>query len=316
MNRAGLIIRILLLAAGMILVTGLSTWVVFSFLTRGGEVVVPNLSGIELKAALELTSRENLGLRVSGTGFNPGVPPGHVISQDPAPGLRTRKNRLVHVVVSQGTRTVFVPDVSGLTLRRAELALIQSGLSLGRVGRSFHGDIPQGVVITQSPSADLFVPRNTTVDLLLSNGPTPSVYVLPDPSGLPVEEVLSAIRSWGLRSGRVLEVQRDDLPPGTVTAINPQPGNPITEGQSVQLTVSRMPPPPDPAPVVLFQYSAPPGLLDKTLKIVLDTGGGPRTVWEDTISPGTGVTIPVSVPETGTLKAYLDGKMVESREVP
>lgn len=300
----------------MILVTALSTWVVFAFLTRGGEVIVPNLSGLELKAALELTSRENLGLRVSGTGFNPGVQPGHVISQDPAPGIRTRKNRLVHVVVSQGTRTVFVPDVAGLTLRRAELALIQSGLSLGRVGRSYDGDVPQGGVITQSPSPDLFVPRNTAVDILLSNGPKPVVYVLPDPTGLPIEEVLSVIRSWGLRSGRVLEVMRDDLPPGTVTAINPQPGSPVTEGQSVHLTVSRMPPPPDPTPVALFQYPTPPGLLDRTLRLVLDTGDGPRTVYENTVSPGTALSIPVPVPAPGTLKAYLDGELVEEREVP
>lgn len=316
MSRVGLIIRILLLAAGMILIAALSTWVVFAFLTRGGEVVVPNLSGIELKAALELTSRENLGLRVTGTGFNPGVPPGHVISQDPGPGTRTRKNRLVHVVVSQGTRTVFVPDVSGLTLRRAELALIKSGLSLGRVARSFQKDVTHGGVVTQSPPPDLFVPRNTAVDLLLSNGPRPAVYVLPDPTGLPIEEVLTAVRTWGLRSGRILEVERDDLPPGTVTAINPQPGNPVTEGQSLHLTVSRIPPPPDPTPVVLFQYSSPPGLLDKTLKLVLDTGDGPRTVWENTIGPGTAVSIPVLVPAPGILTAYMDGIFIEERKVP
>jgi serine/threonine-protein kinase len=300
----------------MVFAAVLSMWVVFAFLTRGGEVVVPNLSGLELKAALELTSRENLGLRVSGTGFNPGVPPGHVISQDPGPGIRTRKNRLVHVVVSQGTRTVFVPDVGSLTLRRAELALIQSGLGLGRVGRSYHETIPQGGVITQSPPPDLFVPRNTAVDLLLSNGPRPSVYVLPDPVGLPVEEVLNSVRSWGLRSGRVLEDQRDDLPPGTVTAVNPQPGSPVVEGQSVHLTVSKMPPPADPTPIVLFMYSSPPGLMEKTLRLVLDTGDGPRTVWEDSISPGTAVSIPVPVPEPGTLTAYVDGVFVEEKKVP
>jgi serine/threonine-protein kinase len=311
-----LLIRILLLAGGMILVAVLSTWVVFAFLTRGGEVTVPNLSGMELKAALELTSRENLGLRVSGTGFNPGIPPGHVISQDPGPEIRTRKNRLVHVVVSQGTRTVFVPDVSGLTLRKAELALIQSGLSLGRVGRSFHENAFQGGVITQSPSPDLFVPRNTAVDLLLSKGSRPDTYLLPDPTGLPLEEVLDAVRSWGLRSGRVLEVESDELPPGTVTDINPAPGSPVNEGQSVNLTVSRMPAPPKPVPLVLFQYSSPPGLIDRTLTLVLDIGDGPRTVWEDTVSPGTSVTIPVPVPAPGTMKAYLDDTFLEERKVP
>jgi serine/threonine-protein kinase len=316
MSRTGLLIRILLLAAGMIATAGLSTWVVFAFLTRGGEVTVPDLAGTELRAALERTSRENLGLRVAGMGHDPGIPPGHVISQDPGPGIRTRKNRLVHVVVSQGTRTVFVPNLTGLNLRRAELQLIQSGLSLGRVGRSFHADTPEGAVVTQSPVPDLFVPRNTAVNLLLSQGVRPKSYLLPDLTGFPMEEVLSAIRGWGLKSGRILEVESVDFPPGTVMDISPGPGSAVTEGQSIHLTVSRVPTGPEPSPVVLFQYSLPPGLLDRILTLTLDAGDGPRTVWEGTIRPGTAVSIPVPVPAPGILKAYLDGTLLEEREVP
>jgi len=312
----GLLIKILLLAAGMILTAALSTWVVFAFLTSGGEVTVPDLSSLELKAALERASRENLGLRVSGTGYDPGVPPGHVISQDPGPGIRTRKNRIVHVVVSQGTRTVFVPDLKGRNLRNAELILTQTGLNLGRVGRTCHQDTPAGGVITQYPAPDLFVPRSTAIDLLLSEGPRPVTYLLPDITGLPVEEVLTSIRNWGLESGRVLEVQSADLPPGTVTAANPAPGSPVREGQSVHLTVSKIPAMPGPSPLILFQYSSPLGLLDKTLILVLETVDGSRTVWEDTISPGTSVSVPVTVPAPGILKAYLDGTLVEERKVP
>jgi hypothetical protein len=56
--------------------------------------------------------------------------------------------------------------------------------------------------------------------------------------------------------------------------------------------------------------------MEKTLRLVLDTGDGPRTVWEDSISPGTAVSIPVPVPEPGTLTAYVDGVFVEEKKVP
>jgi beta-lactam-binding protein with PASTA domain len=315
-NRLGLLIKILLLASGMILTAVLSTWVVFAFLTRGGEVSVPDLSRVELKAALERASQANLGLRVSGTGYDPGVPPGHVISQDPGPGIRTKKNRIIHVVVSQGTRTVFVPDLTGRNLRNAELILIQAGLNLGRVARTHDLDTHDGDVISQFPAPDLFVERSTAVNLLISQGPRPSTYLLPDLTGMPVEEVLTSIRKWGLESGRVVEEESPDLPPGTVTALNPAPGSPVTEGQSIQLTVSKMPARPEPSPVVLFQYSSPPGLLDRDLTLVLDTGSGPRTILEKTISPGSSVSLPVTVSAQGTLKIFLDGVLVEEREVP
>ena len=307
MNRVGLFIKILLLASGMILTAALSTWVVFAFLTRGGEVTVPDLSSLELKAALERASGENLGLRVSGTGYDPGVPPGHVISQDPGPGIRTRKNRIVRVVVSQGTRTVFVPNLTNRNLRNAELILTQAGLNLGRVGHTFHPDTPEGQVITQYPSPDLFVPRSKAVDILLSEGLRPVTYLLPDPTGLPIEEVLTSIRGLGLQSGRVLEEDSADLPPGTVTGVTPPPGSPVTEGQSIHLTVSKIPAEAKPSPLVLFQYSIPPGLLDRTLTLELDTGHDSIVIWEETLGPGTSVSVPVTVPAPGVLRRTWTG---------
>ncbi|UCF88606.1 MAG: PASTA domain-containing protein [bacterium] len=316
MSRAGLAIRILLLAAGMVVAAVLSAWVAFTFLTRGGEVTVPVLEGVELRAALELTSRDQLGLRVQGTGYDIGTPPGHVISQDPPPGTRIKANRIVYVIVSQGTPSVFIPDLSGLTLRKAELQLAQAGLTLGKIGHTHDDETPPGSVITQSPAPGHFVARNSGIDLLLGDGPRPAVYLLPDMTGFPMETVLSRIRDWKMRSGRIMEIVDETVPPGTVAALTPPPGSAVTEGQSIHLTVTKMPGPAEPAQVVLYHHTEPFGLLDRTLKLVLETGEGEKTVWEDTVGPGTSISIPVVVSSPGVLKAYVDGVLVEEEEVP
>lgn len=316
MTRTGLAIRILLLAAGMFAVAILSAWVAFTFLTRGGDVKVPSLEGVELRAALELASRDQLGLRVKGTGYDLGTPPGHVISQDPPPGTRVKTNRIVYVVVSQGTPSVFTPNLAGLTLRRAELQLVQSGLTLGKVAHSYDEATSAGTIITQSSPPGLFVPRSSSVNLLLSDGPKPAVYVLPDMTGLPMETVLDRIRDWNMRSGRIMEIVDDTVPPGTVEALTPPPGSAVVEGQSIHLTVTKMPGPPEPSQVVLYHYTAPFGLIDRTLTLVLKTGEEERTVWEDTVGPGTSVSVPVVVSFPGLLRAYVDGELVEEMEVP
>ena len=316
MNRTGLVIKILLLAAGMVVAAVLSAWVAFTFLTRGGEVTVPSLEGLELRAALELTSREDLGLRVSGTGHDPGIPPGHIISQLPEAQSRTRKNRIIRVVVSQGTPTVFVPQLATLSLRRAELALVQAGLGLGNVGYVHHEDTEPGQVMAQVPPSGGLVPRGEKINLLMSEGNRPVVYFLPDLTGLPMELVLDTIRQWGLKSGKVFEVESEELPPGTVTAMVPAPGSAVTEGQSVHLTVTRIPPPPEPATMILYQYNAPTGLLDRTLTIDLVTEDAERTVWEDVVAAGSSVSIPIPVSEPALLKAYVDNVLHEIKEVP
>jgi len=316
MSRAGLALRILLLATGMIVVAVLSAWVAFTFLTRGGEVTVPALEGMELRSALELTSRDQLGLKIKGTGYDIGTPPGHVISQDPLPGTRIKSNRIVYVVVSQGTPSVFIPDLTGLTLRRAELQLAQAGLTLGKIGHSHEKETSPGSVMAQSPVPGLFVPRNSSINLLLSDGQRPTVYLLPDMTGFPMEQVLDRIRDWNLRSGRIMEVVDETVPPGTVAALTPPPGSAVVEGQSIHLTVTKMQGPAEPAQVVLYHHTAPFGLLDQTLTLVLETGDGERTVWEDIIGPGSSVSVPVVVSSPGVLKAYVDGVLLEEKEVP
>jgi len=316
MSRTGLAIRILLLAAGMIMVAVLSAWVAFTFLTHGGEVTVPDLQGAELRAALELTSRDQLGLRVKGTGYDLGTPPGHVISQDPLPGARIKTNRIVYVVVSQGTPSVFIPNLTGLTLRRAELQLAQAGLTLGKSGHTHDEEAPTGSVSAQSPAAGHFVPRNSNINLLLSDGARPTVYLLPDMTGFPMETVLNRIRDWNMRSGRIMEIVDEEVPPGTVAALTPPPGSAVVEGQSVHLTVTKMPGPAEPSQVVLYHHTAPFGLLDRTLTLVLKTGEGESTVWEDTVGPGNSISIPVVVSSPGVLKAYVDGVLLEEKEVP
>ena len=300
----------------MIVVAVMSAWVAFTFLTRGGEVKVPALEGVELRAALELASRDQLGLRVSGTGYDVGTPPGYVISQDPLPGVRIKANRIIYVVVSQGTPSVFIPNLTGLTLRRAELQLAQAGLTLGKIGHTHMDEAAAGSVIAQVPLAGRFVPRSSSIDLLLSDGPRPSVYLLPDMTGFPMETVLSRIREWNMRSGRIMEVVDEHVPQGTVVALTPAPGSAVIEGQSIHLTVTRMDEPAPDSRIVLYQHTEPFGLLNRTLSLVLVTNEEERTVWKDTVAPGSSISIPVVVSSPGILKAYVDNEFLEEMEVP
>ena len=113
-----------------------------------------------------------------------------------------------------------------------------------------------------------------------------------------------------------MEIEEDTLPPGTVAALTPQPGSAVIEGQSIHLTVTKMPGPEETAQVILYHHTAPFGLLDRTLTLILETGEGEDTVWEDTVGPGSSVSIPVLVSSPGVLRAYIDGVLLEEKEVP
>lgn len=316
MKRLGTLAKIILLAGAMIMAAGLSTWVVFTFLTSGGEVEVPDLRGKNVEAALEITSRLDLGMRIARSGFDESIPPGHIIHQDPRPGTRTKKSRVVRVVVSQGTRTVHVPNLSGLSTRRVELLLSQAGLKMGRVSRTHDPDRKAETVVAQSPAQDSFTSRGDEVDILVSEGQRPLIYYMEDLTGFPMEDVIATIRVWGLKPGRIKETESADLPSGTVMAHEPSEGSAVTEGQTVHVTVSVPKKKETTIPIFIYRYQAPPGLLDRTLTLILITDEFENTVYEDTVPAGASMSIPVPVSEKGILRVMVDGSLLEEREVP
>lgn len=77
----------------------------------------------------------------------------------------------VGVVLQDDTATVATPDVVGLQLGPATLALVAAGLVGGTNTGAFSPTAPEGSVISQNPAAGVRVPYDTQVPLVISLGP-------------------------------------------------------------------------------------------------------------------------------------------------
>ncbi|HEY8535835.1 MAG TPA: PASTA domain-containing protein, partial [Vicinamibacterales bacterium] len=101
---------------------------------RAREVTVPDLTKHTVNQASARLEELGLTLRVDeNRRIDPTVPPGRILQQDPAPGVRVRRARSVRVWVSQGEPTIVVPSLVGQTERTAQMLLQQEGLSLAAV---------------------------------------------------------------------------------------------------------------------------------------------------------------------------------------
>jgi eukaryotic-like serine/threonine-protein kinase len=79
---------------------------------------------------------------------------------------------LLLYVAPQEAKTVIVPHVIGLTVPRAEAALADAGLRLGRVTEIPNTQFPRGIVVGQGPDGGRRVRINFEVELYVSKGPT------------------------------------------------------------------------------------------------------------------------------------------------
>ena len=79
---------------------------------------------------------------------------------------------------------------------------------------------------------------NSRVHRLVSDGPPPSTWVMPDLSGKSRDDAERWIKLCGFRRGAVRRVNDPDLPQGTVVAQLPLAGYPIRSKDIVELAVA------------------------------------------------------------------------------
>ncbi|MBI4385828.1 MAG: PASTA domain-containing protein [Elusimicrobia bacterium] len=280
---------------------------------------VPDMRGRPLEAALDMASSLNLALRKEGSEFNASIPIGAVLRQLPEAGTKVREGKVIRVIVSQGGETVFVPGLSGLPLRNAEMLLRQNQLLLGAVTESYSLRMDKGTVLLQDPKAEASVERSHMINVVISGGPPPNgVSLMPDFT----RKNVSDANAWASPLGISVEIVKDSgslFPYGVVLAQEPAPDT-ILEGRSrIKLTVSGRSSRSGgaQAPMRRVHYAVPQGSSDSQVRIVLTDPYGEQEIFNGLRPPGSKVDVDIPTPETGKahIKVYLNGILVEERNL-
>ena len=124
------------------------------------------------------------------------------MTQMPAPGTKVRRGWSVRVAQSLGRQRVAIPDVTGGSERVAELNVLRRGLSLGSVAH-INLNAPQDQVMSQSPPANASGVSAPKISLLVSDGPEPLHYVMPNLTGQPLGSAMLALQDAGIKVGKV-----------------------------------------------------------------------------------------------------------------
>lgn len=134
----------------------------------------------------------------------------------------------VDLVVSQGPRPRTVPgNLQGMTYEQAAAAISDAQLAPVR-GEGYSDSIPEGQVISTSPSGGDVVPRDSQVRIIVSLGP--ELVAVPDVSGDSVAAATSALEAAGFRVQGV-----SGSPSRPVARTDPAAGSRVERGTSISL---------------------------------------------------------------------------------
>lgn len=152
-------------------------------------------------------------------------------------GYWTARGGTVSVTVCSGMPSgpAAVPDVTGKDYEAAKTVLTDEGFVIDK--RSAYDDeVPEGVVIKTSPEPGTESAAGSYVTVTVSMGRRPSVYV-PYCTGKEYGEAERILKETGLEP-EIRHACDPDVPAGCVICTDPAPGEEITEGGTVQVTVS------------------------------------------------------------------------------
>lgn len=203
------------------------------------RVAVPNVLGKVPTEATAVLATANLKLDAQETGYSEDYPKGQILSTRPAPGASARTGSTVKAVVSLGPERYDVPDLKGLTVGEADVALGATKLQLGTQTQAYHDTVQTGLIISSTPPAGTSVKPGTLVAVAVSNGPAP--VDLPKLEGTNGKKATAKLKDLGLevdRSDRTSE----EVAKGLVIEMDPPGGTTVHRGDTVKLVVSKGPP--------------------------------------------------------------------------
>ena len=145
---------------------GLDAW--------AANVIVPNVVNQTQLAAQSTITGVGLVVGAVTTASSSSVASGSVISQNPLAGVSVAAGTAVTLVVSSGSAQITVPNVVGQTTAAVQTAVSAASLVVGTVIQQHHATVPNGKVLSQSPSAGTIAAAGASVSLTISSGPTPA----------------------------------------------------------------------------------------------------------------------------------------------
>jgi len=306
------------LGLAFLLAAGVSAYLTLTFIIKSEDtVIVPDLVGKDVVSALEILTDLQLNTKVNGSEYNQNFPKNHVTFQEPEAGSEIKKDRDVRIIISKGAKNILMPNILALSDQQARMIIEENGLTRGHLSHTYSNSIEKDHVIVQVPTAGTMINRGAKVDILVSLGPRPVKYVMPDLSGHSFEQAVLMIENANLTVGNIRS-QFDKLKTrNSILLQEPPAGYSVNVNSPVDLVLNRASGNADGDRLLygsLLQYRINSGYLKKRIRVELETSDTTTDIFDDYIKPGEEIWVLVPRDHDATVFVYEDDELVKTRK--
>ena len=242
-KKAAIIIAVILVLAAA--AGGFTAWKMGAF---SDTMETPDLLDMTLEEATAYAEESGIRIKQGKDIYSSDYAEGRVCLQDPEPGTEMPKGGVIRINVSKGSKEGLVPNVVGMQEDEVEGFLKEHGYVLGNV-KVITSPEDEGLVLEQSPVAGTSLDKESSIDIVVSDGEGVEKASVPSVTRMPLEDAKKEITSAGFEVGNITYDYNESIGKGYVTYQQWQAGMMLEKGTSIDLEVSQGPEPkPTPTP--------------------------------------------------------------------
>jgi serine/threonine-protein kinase len=287
------IAKITALGLAFVLAAGVSAYLTLTLIIKSEDtVIVPNLVGKDVVSALELLTDLKLNTKVSGSEYSQQFPKNHVTFQEPDAGSEIKSDRDVRIIISKGAKNILMPNIANLSEQQARMIIEENGFTRGQMSHTYSGLVEPAHVILQIPSAGTMITRGAKVDILVSSGPRPVRYVMPELSGHSLDQAMLMIENANLTVGKIRSRFDNRKSRNRVIRQDPPAGYGVNVSDPVHLVINR----PSgnaggdrlhrPLYGSLLQHRIKSGFLKKRVRVEMENSNSATDLFDDYVKAG------------------------------
>jgi len=236
-DRLEWLFRMALLLFILTSVAFLSALTAIRFSIQGREVPMPDIVGKKASDAQAILRGRELGMTVEDRIYST-IPVDQIVRQSPPPNIRVKVGQYAHVVLSLGPQKVSIPSVEGRSVRMARIELLRGGMQVGEISSAYIPGWPVNSVIQQDPPEGTTDVTSPHENVLVSLGPRPPAYPMPDLVGLALGDAEAKLTAAGLKGSKINLIPTAESLHGTVIGEAPARGSRVDSSSSIELNVA------------------------------------------------------------------------------
>ena len=203
------------------------------------NIFLPDCRGEYQNDATEILTDLGLEVKIVNLVFSFANKPGTVIKMHPDPFSKVKKGRQITISIAGMQKDVIIPDFHNISLRNAQIKILDLDLILDTLMYEFNSNIKNGHISFQVPQKGTMTKTGSLISLGVSKGTPPDYFIVPDLINYPLGKALEKIQFEGLRLGETTYEYQPNLLPNTIIDQSFPPGLKVTIPVKIDLVISK-----------------------------------------------------------------------------